>query len=254
MVKEDPEMPATADKKKSRKPPTTSKRKKKKEEYHFKPSPWSRPKTNTTATPPVYNFAPGSPAAMMAEMAANPPPRTLRQRPLEPSPKPPAGVPPPVSRSASAPEPGDSPPTLQIEGTFMRDGLASALLFNIIQPIVSDAITPGDVQSLRKQAVEQCNDREDLYEVWLAEQVMLLQVTSAIFHSKSACAGDTQMVMALNSAACRVTGELRRTVLTLLEYRAARGGRRRRVAADGGQTSAPTIDKASSPPADGLDA
>lgn len=137
------------------------------------------------------------------------------------------------------PQPIERAPVLQVNGSFIREGVAASLLHSILSPVLGDAVTPGDVQTLRQAAVAECQEPGDLIETWLLEELMVLQYASMSLHARSAHAGDSRQIGAYSKAACHVTAEMRRVIATLCAYRQTRGPRKSRLESPEGPPSEP---------------
>ncbi len=129
----------------------------------------------------------------------------------------------PLATDATGPaeEPAKAPKLVTTE--YLRKASTSAFFFGAAKKIFGDLVSPQVVQDFVDQLVAECEATGDPLEAFLVERAALLRFTGAFLHGASITCDRPQDQALINSAACQTSGEMRRVIMTLRDYRKDRG-------------------------------
>lgn len=119
------------------------------------------------------------------------------------------------------PEPGSSRPDVTV--AHLRNATVTAFLYSTVKKIFGEDVRPLVVQNFIEEIQRECKATADPIEGWLIEQSIVLRHVSAFLHAAAVNAKSVQEIAVISNAANQTTGELRRVVVALRDYRADNG-------------------------------
>lgn len=133
-----------------------------------------------------------------------------------------------------APDTKPGAATAEVTVPYLRNATATAFLFAAGKKVFGDSIRPQTVQQFIDEMKLECGATDDPVAGWLVEHAAILRFVGAYLHGATIANDRPQDQVLLNAAACQTSGEMRRLISALRDYRESSGmsrGRKPRAVA-----------------------